>query len=169
MKKLLLLPLFLMAQSSFAASINGAKFVRCFEKAMNERIQEIKKEAPKMENKMCDSLSEEAKRRLIDLYTFKGDDGLVHYYSAYAMGEENVRFHHDRVQFELDCYKESKFLGTLFVKRLGQAFKDLGGGKPHHDMQLAEDALSKMLGRAMWTENGSDYFDEHDFAYCDDV
>ena len=48
MKRLFILPALLFTQLSFAKSIDGEKFVKCFEKAMNERIEEIQNESPRM-------------------------------------------------------------------------------------------------------------------------
>ena len=165
MKKLFIFPLLLLSQISFASSIDGKDFVDCFEKAINERIEDIKAENPKIKN-ICSSFSDEARRKLDDLYTYKGADRNLHFYDRQAMGYESISFHFERIQFNVNCYKELKFLPILLFKRLGQAVKDAAGGKPHNDMQLVEDAISKMIGRPMWTENGIDQFGEHDFSYC---
>jgi hypothetical protein len=146
------------------ASIRSKDFIQCFEKALNERIQEIKDEAEVKGKKIniCDRMSEKDKIRLIELYTKVGADSELRYYSASSMGAETVRFHFERLMWEVNCYEKPNNIFTAW----GRGFSNAIGINKHTDIQLVEDTFSKMLGQDMWEENGADRFSDHDFAYC---
>ena len=159
-KTLLLGSTLLMSMSSMAESINSRDFISCFEKAMNERIEEIKEASPGVT--ICDSMGDENKQRLTELYTEVTADGELQYYSASSMGLEDVRFHYERVMFDIACYPTPSNILTAWV----EGFADAVGLKDHTNFELTKSVFSKMLGRNMWTENGSDLYSEHDFSYC---
>ena len=148
-----------------AESIGSREFILCFEKAFNERIQELKAKYKDKDIGICDMMSDKAKVNLINLYSVSTPDLGRAYYSAKSMGKESVRFHFERIQYSLPCYKSDKFIGTAFVKGLGDAI----GAYEHTPNQLVTDVFSKILGRDMWAENGSDLFSQHQFEYCRNI
>ncbi len=161
-KKLCLIILATVTGSAQAASLNSEQFIECFETAFNERINELKDKYEGKDIGICDKMPDHTKTELIDLYSETTPNGGRMYYSAESMGMESVRFHYERLAYDMDCYKTPKFIGTLFVKGLGNAL----GMYEHTPHQLVEDTFTKILGQDMWSENGSDKFNEHNFDYC---
>lgn len=156
MKSILSLLLITFSMNSFA--ITGEEFVNCFEKAINERIQEVRNQYPDQE--MCDQVSSLDIDRIYELYSFI-EGGKLYFYNDREMGAMNVRFHYERIMYEVNCYPRNNLLVAWF-----KAFGEAVGVNKHSDFILIEDALTKMLGRKMWTKNGSDKFSEHSFEYC---
>lgn len=159
MKKTLV-TLALLGSVNANASISGNEFVNCFRKALKERIAEIKKERPDI--KICDGLTNAEVARFNQLYGKVYADGKFRFYSERAMGIEDVRFHYDRVKYEFECYERPSNIFSDFVISFGSAI----GAHDQTNLDLTVQVMSKMLGRDMWTENGSDLFNEHNFDYC---
>jgi hypothetical protein len=147
-----------------ASSISSDQFIKCYEKAINESIQDFKEIFPK--KKVCEGMTEEEKVLVIDLYSETTPTGGRMYYSAESMGNESVRFHYDRLNWKIDCLDGPNNIFSAWVVGAANAVKDLSGRKTFTNSQIIEDALGKMIGRKMWTENGSDKFSDHTFDYC---
>jgi hypothetical protein len=146
-----------------ASSISSDQFIKCYEKAINESIQDFKEIFPK--KKICEGMTDEEKVLVINLYSETTPTGGRAYYSAESMGNESVRFHYDRLNSKIDCLDGPNILSAWFVGAANAA-KDLSGKKTFTNSQIIEDALGKMIGRKMWTDNGLDKFSEHTFDYC---
>ena len=141
-------------------AITGKEFVDCYDKAMKETIREIKEESPKV--KICSQMTAKEKDNLYALYSYV-DEGKLHYYNDADMGEVSVRFHYERLMFEVECYDGSSNIFSAWIKGFGDAI----GVYNHTNLELANRSMTKLLGRDMWTENGSDTFSEHEFSFCD--
>lgn len=150
-----------MSFNTFA--ITGSEFVNCFDKALKERIKEIKAEDPDVN--ICNGLSANEKATLFELYSYVDDNGFLRYYGDDAMGEVSVRFHYDRIKWEFECYENPSNIASAWVIGFGSAI----GATNRTNIDLAKETMSILLGRDMWTENGSDLFSDHNFDYCTQV
>jgi hypothetical protein len=150
-----------------ANSISSDKFIQCYEKAINESIQDFKEIFPNKE--VCDGMTDREKIKVIDLYSETTVNSGRMYYTAADMGEVNVRDHYDRLRWETNCLEGPNNIFTAWVVGAANAVKDLSGKKTFTNLQIVEDAIGKMIGRPMWTENGSDKFSDHTFDYCLDT
>lgn len=161
MKTLFVVATLLSSQFAFS-SINSRDYIDCLEKAMNEEIQVTISEAPHLMRECdyanqaqedCDKLTENHMRRLFDKYAEIGTNGRVIYYSAESMGEYSVRWHYERIWWDLDILERKWNLP----------------GIKHTNIKIVERALARMLGvDDMWrgSDNGSAKFAEYDFSYC---
>ena len=150
-----------MLTASFSSyALNGKEFVDCYLKAVKERAAEIKAENPDME--LCEDASDDEKGELYRLYSYMGNNGSAYYYSESSMNLESIRFHYERIQWEVECYTPRNNIFSAFGEGLGNAI----GIDKHNNMAFARSVMSKVLGRDVWTENGSDMFSEHSFEYC---
>lgn len=147
-----------------ASSISSDKFIDCYIKAVNETIQEFKEIFPN--KKVCEGMTDEEEIKVINLYSETTVRSGRAYYTAEDMGTVSVRSHYDRLKYEVDCLDGPSNIISAWFIGAGNAVKDLSGRKTFTNLQIVEDALGKMIGRKMWTENGSDKFSDHTFDYC---
>lgn len=156
----------LLSSSAMANTLDGKEFTKCFKKAFNEAVVETKEKYPKV--KLCEKLSDKAFKNITLFNTGSDKYGNTGPLSAEVMGEDSIREYYENIVWEVECYDETSFLPVLFFKRLGQAASDLAGGHNKNDLQLVEDAMSIMLSRPMWSENGYDLLKENDLSYCEE-
>ncbi len=152
--------------SAQAVEMNSKTFLKCFEKAFDERIAEVKELFPNAN--ICNGLSKEDKIALQNAYQYRTEDGHSYYYSAKAMSESTIRLNYDILVQNITCYKETSFIGALLFKRLYQIGQEAAGKTVHNDFELIETAMDKMLGQSMWADNGYDLLGDHHFTYCEE-
>lgn len=138
--------------SVFAADMSPKEFVTCYKKAINERIQEIKKEDPGAE--LCDQLSDIEERLLDDLYLGEVlENGVYTKLGNSAIINSSLQAHYkyiknEKQRYDISCY-DSRF---HLLKRT--------------DLDLIEEGLEKMfnveLGFKGWHEKVKDL----DLSYC---
>ena len=146
------------------ASLNSLQFVDCFQKAVNERIVEIQTIA-QLEGKqikICSQLSAKDKGALTHILSYVDERGEHQPYSAGEMGSFKVRDIFEAIAWDVHCYDVPNNIISLWVK----GFLDAVNINNHTNLQLVEDAMSKLLSRKMWSENGMDLLSENDLSYC---
>lgn len=151
-KALILGSLLLGCSSVYANDLTPKEFVDCYQKAVNESIQEIKADDPDAE--MCDQMSANEQKLLNSLYVDEFiRDGEYIRFSSYDIMSASIQSHYDfisrnKLNYNVSCY-ESQF---HLLKRT--------------DLDLIEEALEKMfnvkLGWTGWSQDIKDL----DTSYC---
>lgn len=162
MTKLALLFILTLTSSAFA-QINSIQFVDCFEKAVNETINEIKADGGDT-TRICDSLSAQQKDIYIAKFTEVKDGALVSY-SAANMAQERVIDLYEYMKDDMKCYSDKmKGGGESLVSALvnSKSYK--------RNTNLTEMAINKMINAEMWdsffSPSGYDELGTFDMSYC---
>ncbi len=138
------------------AKIDGEQFLKCFDKASQEVIQELKVEGKA--KGICSHLSEENLNSLITVFADIDAQNNITWVSADEMGKVRARDIYDILKNKVECYKPvTKDTGII---------PDLINIKSYHqNMNLTQRAISKMIGTKVFKEGYHELADLN-LSYC---
>ncbi|ATH07433.1 hypothetical protein BIY24_05600 [Halobacteriovorax marinus] len=151
-KALILASIFMTSTSIYASELTPEKFISCYKKAVNERIQEIKEENPEAE--LCDQMSSTEVRLLDSLYLdeFILDGEYVRFRTSDILNA-SVQTHYDLIKREKQKYDISCYESRFHLLR-------------RTDLDLIEEALEKMFNTKLGFRGWSKDVKELDYSYC---
>lgn len=142
--------------SNVFAKIDGEQFLKCFDKASQEVIQELKAEGKG--KGICSRLSEDNINDLVSVFADVDVQNNVTWVSADEMSKVRARDIYDILKNEVECYKP-------ITKDTGIIPDFINIKSYHQNMNLTQRAISKMIGTKVFKEGYHELADL-DLSYC---